>query len=540
MSSSEQDMMTAVERKRRLRRKLTVTGLLAILLACAIIGPPLVNGERYRRRIATSMSEALGRPVHIDKVSFHLLPAPGITLGGLVVEENPAFGSEPVIRANVVEARLRLSSLWRHRFEVSSVKFDTDENGSGASLNIVRNAQGRWNLQDILVQAAHVNAAPTGQSKAGDAPRFPYIEAVGARINLKLGDEKLPFSLTDADFALWLPSPQAWHLRLKAKPGRTDTNATDTGTMSLEGTLGRAVTLAQVPINLTASWSHVPTGVATQVMTGEDQDWRGTLEMGATLVGTVGNGHLIGDAHLTDLRRSEFVPADLLEISTHCAATVNLAIVTATDAQCDIPTGGAKPITVSSPSLDMQRPQRSAINIAISDLPMDWVMRWAHLFSPHVPDTHPVGTINGAFNQAAADGTWSGAMQASIESLTPAGTDSADPKKDLGIHPVIFGFTAGPTPQLELQPSTIQWTNTSQLTVTGLIDTSHYALQLNGTASADQIRSLGNDLVSPFGDNLTTLMKGNQIAVSCTRPFAGEQTCTADKAAPTPKRKPRR
>ncbi|MEO6922975.1 MAG: AsmA family protein, partial [Bryocella sp.] len=274
MSSPEPEISIDPIRKRRRRRKLLLAGLLVVLFIAALLGPPLINGERYRRRITTSMSEALGRPVHIDRISFHLLPMPGITLGGLVVDENPAFGNEPVIRANVVVAQLRLTSLWRHRFEVSEVKFETDENGAGASLNIVRNAEGRWNLQDILMQAAHVNAAPTAQTHAGSAPRFPYIEAVGARVNLKLGDRKMPFSLTNADFALWLPSPEQWHVRLKANPARTDLNASDTGIVTLEGTLGRAPSLAQVPIDLSLNWAHVPMGQASRVLTGEDQQWR--------------------------------------------------------------------------------------------------------------------------------------------------------------------------------------------------------------------------------------------------------------------------
>ena len=57
--------------------------------------PPLLNVGRYQRRIVTSMSESLGRPVHLDKVTLHLLPMPGFTLDNFVVSEDPAFGNEP-------------------------------------------------------------------------------------------------------------------------------------------------------------------------------------------------------------------------------------------------------------------------------------------------------------------------------------------------------------------------------------------------------------------------------------------------------------
>src|SRR5579859_2339185 len=79
--------------------------LLYLFIACIIalaVLPPLLNVNRFKRRIVTS----LGRPVHLDSVTLVLLPFPGFKLENFVVAEDPAFGSEPVIRANEVEATL--------------------------------------------------------------------------------------------------------------------------------------------------------------------------------------------------------------------------------------------------------------------------------------------------------------------------------------------------------------------------------------------------------------------------------------------------
>jgi uncharacterized protein involved in outer membrane biogenesis len=225
----------------RTKRRVVWIYLVLVALLLLALAPPLLNVNRLRRRIAESMSASLGRPVHMDRVTVHLLPVPGFTLENLVVSEDPAFGFEPTIRANTVEATLRPSSLWRRQVEFSTIRFIEP------SLNLVRNPDGKWNLQSLLMHAARVNTAPTAQRKAGPQPRFPYIEATGARVNLKLGNEKKAFSLTDADFALWLPSPQQWRLRLEAKPARTDTNIADPGTLRLEGSLERAATMADVP-----------------------------------------------------------------------------------------------------------------------------------------------------------------------------------------------------------------------------------------------------------------------------------------------------
>ncbi len=99
MESSEQ--MTA-EHGRRRQSVMMAVALILVLLLLAIT-PPLLNVSRYQRRIVTSMSESLGRPVHLDNVTLHLLPMPGFTLQNFVVSEDPAFGNEPTIRANEVD-----------------------------------------------------------------------------------------------------------------------------------------------------------------------------------------------------------------------------------------------------------------------------------------------------------------------------------------------------------------------------------------------------------------------------------------------------
>ncbi len=120
-----------IEHPRRRRRWLiALCVVVAVLLL--LLTPPLLNVNRLKRRIATSISASLGRPVQLDGVTMHLLPVPGFTLQNFVVSEDPAFGSEPVIRANVVDVTLRPSSLWRRQVECSSMTFEDAEFEPGA------------------------------------------------------------------------------------------------------------------------------------------------------------------------------------------------------------------------------------------------------------------------------------------------------------------------------------------------------------------------------------------------------------------------
>jgi len=528
------------------RRRLILATIVVLVILVLIFTPPLINVGRLRHRITTSMSQSLGRPVHLDGVTFHLLPMPGFTLTNLVVSEDPAFGNEPVIRAMDVEATLRVSSLWRRQVEFSTIRFVPDAEGSAPSINIVRNAQGRWNLQEILTQASHANTAPTGQRKAGPAPRFPYIEATGARINLKLGDEKMPYSLTDADFALWLPSPQQWHIRLKAKPARTDTNTSDTGEIQLEGTLGRASQLATIPINLTASWAHAQMGEATRLLTGDDQNWRGTVEAGATLTGQLGSANLTADIHLLDLRRADFFPAKLLDVSTHCTAAADFTLLTLTNATCAIPNGGPQPIVLASPSLDLQAPSTAAVTFDVHQVPLNWALDWARLFTQRIPtNLNPVGLIEGQLSRPPGPtAAWTGNLQATLQSVT-----IGDHPLDLSAKPVVFDWQAAPHTassnpfyfNLQLQPVPIHLGPAAQLTLTGSIDPLSYAFQLTGSATPAQINTLGDAVLPPLGHDLAASLKPSQIPtplnIQCTRPFATGQTCTT--LHPEPPTKPR-
>ena len=204
--------------------------MLVVILAVLFL-PPLVSLSSYKTRIVQLMSASLGRPVRLSSVELRLLPTPGLVLTDLTVEEDPAYGAEPVLHANTVTASFRLLSLWRGRLEISRISVDE------ASLNLVRTDQGRWNL-DSLFRTAAAHTAATGAPSSGTGPAatqrpipLPYLEATDSRINFKSGAEKLPLSLVNTDLAFWQEQPGDWRIRLRGQPARTDVSLdlADTG-----------------------------------------------------------------------------------------------------------------------------------------------------------------------------------------------------------------------------------------------------------------------------------------------------------------------
>jgi len=371
------DPSLAALRSHKFRRRMLWVLIAVVIIAALILTPPLINANRLRLRIANKMSESLGRPVHLDKVTLNILPVPGFTLENLVVGDDPSFGHEPVIRADSVHATLRASSLWRHQVEFGTISFEAP------SVNLVRRADGRWNFESILLHAEAANTAPTAQTGAGPAPRFPYIEATGARLNIKIDDEKKPFALTESDFALWQPSPQEWRLRVEAKPTRTDTNVSDTGVFTVEATLQRAASVADVPIEFTAAWRRAPLGEASRVLTGVDAGWRGNLEATATLTGTLGDSTLSSTLKLTNLRRADFIPAKPLNISVECNGHITVPIALMHEPSCTLPLDKNDPtaglVAVTADTLDLARLRSTGLRLGMTNVPDAWVLDWARL-----------------------------------------------------------------------------------------------------------------------------------------------------------------
>ncbi len=521
----------------RLPRRILLALAVLLLLLLAALLPPYINVNHYQRRIVTSISSSLGRPVHLDNITLNLLPLPSFTLQNFVVDEDPAFGDEPIIRAGSVTASLRASSLWRRRVEFSTISFQDP------SVNLVHNPDGKWNLDSILLQASRVSSAPTAEKHPGPAPRFPYIEATGARINLKLGQEKTPFSLTDTAFALWQPDPGQWRFRLKGAPARTDTDVSDTGRLELEASLGRASTLRDVPLTLHATWRSPPLGQTTRFLTGSDAGLRGDMALIVEATGTVGEAALHAHLHLTDLRRDRFVPEHPLTLDLDCLSDARRQFHTFTGIRCAWPVAGTDHALVALTGTvpDLRTPAALDLQLGASRLPSNTLLTWLRIASRRIPpDLTATGSLNGtlAFNS-----THPGPAQAqpAPSALTPSplwtGEATLGPlslsSPALGAMPLAIGelnLTTGPaalptrrsassTPSLNrggatnppetrgvtLLPTTLDLGGKDPALLDGFFNHSGYRLHLTGTALPTRLAAVAK-AIPLFGTGLSAIL----------------------------------
>ena len=312
------------------KRGIAVLGLVLLAGLC-VIRP---GANRLRSRIVNSISLALGRTVEVSSVSLRLLPQPGFDLQNFVVHDDPAFGAEPVLRAQEVTALLRISSLLRGQLEIATLSL------TEPSLNLVRNPEGHWNLENLVERADKISAAPTTKAKTERRPAFPYIEGLHGRINFKFGPEKKPYALTDADFALWQDSENTWSTRLKAQPIRTDFNLSDTGIVRVTGSWQRAASLRDTPLQFSFLWDRAQLGQLTKLAYGNDKGWRGAVRITAGLSGTPARLSVTAEATAEDFRRYDILGGGAMPLTAQCTAQYSSIDNTLSDGSCTAPVAG--------------------------------------------------------------------------------------------------------------------------------------------------------------------------------------------------------
>jgi len=314
-------------------RSLRLTLVVAAIVLMALIVPAFINVNHYRGQIAGALKNALGRDVTIGSVELRLLPEPGFVLHDIVVSDDPSFSAEPMLRAGEVGASLRMASLWRGRFEVARLSFKEP------SLNLVRRADGDWNVLALLARAQQTPTAPTARRRPEQRPRFPYVEADNGRINFKTGVEKRVYALVEADFALWLAAEDEWRARLEARPVRIDADLSDTGSIAAEGWFERRAQVAESALHVRLRWRDAQLGQLSTLIYGRDRGWRGRTSLDLEANGTARELALRADASIAQFRRYDITPISSLNLDAHCTALLQMTQRALHGIDCRVPTG---------------------------------------------------------------------------------------------------------------------------------------------------------------------------------------------------------
>ncbi|MGB2670253.1 MAG: AsmA family protein, partial [Candidatus Acidiferrum sp.] len=367
--------------------------VVALLVALQLGVSLLVRTHRLHSYLTTQLEKAFGRPVEVRRFSVQLLPAPELDAEQITVGEDPAFGNEYFLRADNLSAGLRWTGLLLGHFEFGTLSL------SRPSLVLVRNSQGRWNLEQWLPPskaAAEATARLYGPPVAiAPVNRLLKIEFEDGRVNFKNTDEKLPFALTGVSGSVDQVSPGRWQLRLEAQPWRSGVVLQSAGTVQVRGDLAGTSARLQ-PAQITVHWGQVSLADLFRLLRGSDYGMRGVF----TLDGLLKSGARAANSNAdtpagqwifsVEARASQIHRWDLIERSDNprlrmgikgrwdvAAGTVHAEEVTVEGPRSNL-RGTANYVTGPSPSFEVQL---DSSGIQAVDL-----LAWYRAFHPGIDD----------------------------------------------------------------------------------------------------------------------------------------------------------
>src|SRR5438270_2932129 len=361
------------------------------------------------------------------------------------------------------------------------------------SLNLVHGEGGHWNLETLLERSARIPLAPTGRSKVGARPAFPYIEGTSGLINFKQGPEKKPYALTNADFSLWQESENSWGVRLKAQPFRTDMNLNDTGLLLLTGTWQRADALRDMPLQVNLEWSRAQLGQMTKLVSGNDQGWRGEILLDLALTGTPARLHLAATSSMDDFRRYDITSDKALRMAARCDADYSTDTHDVQQLMCSAPVGGGLlPLTgdASFPGSHQYSLAASAENV-----PAPAPVNLAQQIKKNLPeDLAAEGILDGKLS-VARDGQSPPALKGAGQ-ITDFHLSSESNKGEFGPETLPFSVASSSAlqakasrpatsrasngPLLDIGPFAVGGAHPGSATIRGSVDRTSYSFSITG------------------------------------------------------------
>src|SRR3984885_4634006 len=312
----------------RLRKWWRLALVLAALVVASQTGVSLlVRTHRVHNYLVERLARAFGRPLEVRHFNVLLLPSPRLDADQVTIGEDPAFGEEYFLRAENLTAGLRWTGLLRGQFEFGTLSLGRP------SLILVRNGEGRWNLERWLPPAKITAGSGLPvygpQSVIAPANHLNRIDIDDGRINFKVIDEKLPFAFTGVSGAVEQVSPGRWQLQLEAQPWRSGASLQSAGTVYVRGDVAGTSARLQ-PAEIHVHWDKASLADLLRLFRGRDYGVRGVFALDATAKSggadsnDPGNSQLGYWSYALKARATQIHRWDLTERSDNPSMNVNL------------------------------------------------------------------------------------------------------------------------------------------------------------------------------------------------------------------------
>lgn len=226
----------------------------------------LIRHSRLQKKLTARLESAFGRSVEVGRYNFSLWGGPTLEAQSVTFSDDPRFGYEYFLRAESLTVRLRWESLFRGHLQLGTISLVRP------SLNLVRNADGDWNVAEWLPK-------PSGAASPKPSTiRFGRIEVDSGRINFKRASEKLPFALVNVNGYLEPDGQGRWTMNLSAVPTRAAVEVQQAGTIYVSGHVGGTSSHLR-PAVLDLAWGDAALSDVLRLARGYDFGVRGNLAL---------------------------------------------------------------------------------------------------------------------------------------------------------------------------------------------------------------------------------------------------------------------
>lgn len=283
----------------RTRRYARFTLALLAALTAAWLLPVLFSTKPYHHRLEARLEQILGRQVLFSAASLELVPRPGFSVRDATILEDSGFGSEPFARVDRIECDLAVSGLLRGRIEFPHLRLES------ASINLVRNPQGRWNFERLLTRVPAPLLGASGRTRAAASLELTVQDA---RINFKIVADKKPFAITQVDGDVRFDrARRSISMDLTGTPLRTDLNLPPPGQLELSGDW-RANAGGSGTLNATLRTRGALLYDWVPLVSGRNGGIYGLIDVDAHVTGSLDLPEVEAQARLSQLRRWDSLP----------------------------------------------------------------------------------------------------------------------------------------------------------------------------------------------------------------------------------------
>ncbi len=138
-----------------------VGGVVLVLVLIALLLPFVVDADRFRPQVEAQLQSALGRKVTIGKLALAVWSG-GVTADGVVIAEDPAYGTSPFLQAKRVSIGVDLMPLVVSRtLNVRTITITEPE------IRLLRAPNGKWNYSSLGTKTATKSQSSSSNLSVG-------------------------------------------------------------------------------------------------------------------------------------------------------------------------------------------------------------------------------------------------------------------------------------------------------------------------------------------------------------------------------------